>query len=182
MEIPLRISLFGWRVLHSLYPFPEVLHHMGFSIVSKCYACKSIDSLDHCFAQCPLAKQVWFFFEDILQVILLHHNVYPTFSFCWRSDLHFESGKRRLISHLPLAISCGIWLVTNAFLFNNVAPTLASAIYHALDVLRTISHLKPFIFSDSEAFLAQCLGGPFFSTKTQLNLNSLLGKNQPLST
>lgn len=110
-------------------------------------------------------KQFGVFFEDILQVILLHHNVYLTFSYCWRTNLQIQPGKRRIISYLPLAISWGIWRVRNAFLFSNATPTPASAIFHALDVLRTISHLKSFIFSEKEVFLAQRLGSLTFQQK-----------------
>lgn len=89
----------------------------------------------------------------------MQHNIYQTFSFCWRNDLRIDPGMRRLISYLPLAISWGIWRVRNAYLFNNVRPTPASAIYHAVDVLRSISLLKPFILPASGACLAQRLGG-----------------------
>lgn len=149
---------------------------MGFFFVSNCYACESMDSMDHCFAQCPLMQKVWFFCEEILQVLLLQQSLYQTFHFCWHHDLQIGPGLKRLISVVPLAVCWGIWWVKNSFIFNNVHPTLALAINYAVDVLRSISLLKPFIFPSSSASVLHRLGGPLYSGRAVTCSSFILGK------
>lgn len=143
-EIPLKLSIFGWRILNGLYPFPEMLTRLGFSLASKCYACSSLDSMEHCFANCFLAKQVWFFFETQLRFNILQGGLYQTFRYCWQFPSHINPGIRRLLAIIPLAVCWGVWKVRNSMLFDNINPMVEKAIGHALDLLRMVSVVKPF--------------------------------------
>lgn len=63
-SIPLKISIFLWRMLNALLPFPEVLVTFGFQLPSKCYCCDSLDSIQHCFFHCSFAQAVWRYFNS----------------------------------------------------------------------------------------------------------------------
>ncbi|XP_019160865.1 PREDICTED: uncharacterized protein LOC109157410 [Ipomoea nil] len=54
--IPAKISMFMWRLLRKLLPFPNILESFGFSLPSICLLCKSASaSLEHCVHQCCFA-------------------------------------------------------------------------------------------------------------------------------
>lgn len=134
-------------MLNGLFPFLEILLHLGFSLVSKCYVCASQDSLNHCFATCAFARQVWSYLEDRLKVQLLQQDIYQTFSYCWNHRVNGGAGLQRFVHLLPLAVCWGIWRVRNAYLFNNEQPRIAQVVIYTLDILCSISFVKPFSFS-----------------------------------
>ena len=72
-RIPLRISIFMWRLLNQAIPLADVLEGLGFNIPSKCPFCSSCEIVDHLFSQCPLPKDVWNFFERLMDISSVRH-------------------------------------------------------------------------------------------------------------
>ena len=56
-SIPLKLSIFCWRLLNNLLPFPDILMDFGFQLPSKCPCCFSSDSVEHLFLHCTLARE-----------------------------------------------------------------------------------------------------------------------------
>ena len=55
-----RMSLLAWRILHGRVLSDDFLQKRGVSLVSRCgLCCRSVESLNHIFLNCPFAASVW---------------------------------------------------------------------------------------------------------------------------
>ncbi|KAL3509723.1 hypothetical protein ACH5RR_029124 [Cinchona calisaya] len=62
-HIPIKVSIFMWRILNDFLSFHHVLLSLGFNGPSKCYFCESYDYLLHGFLYWPLAARLWYALE-----------------------------------------------------------------------------------------------------------------------
>ncbi|KAL3500289.1 hypothetical protein ACH5RR_039382 [Cinchona calisaya] len=62
-RIPLKLSIFIWRMLNKALPMDGQLKRMGIPIDSRCAFCNSEESYQHFFMDCSLAMEVWGHFE-----------------------------------------------------------------------------------------------------------------------
>lgn len=101
-NIPLKTSIFLWRLYNGFVSFPETLIPLGFSLVSKCPHCPSFDSIQHWFCDCAMAVQLWSFSQVHFGLpIHLDQSLWDRFVACSRaSDL--------LIRIIPAALC---WLL-----------------------------------------------------------------------
>lgn len=73
-RLPKRVSVFMWRLLNGILPFPDVLMTIGFSMPSKCCFCAHVDDLQHFFGFCPFVQTVWEFFCIRLHLMPVVHS------------------------------------------------------------------------------------------------------------
>lgn len=48
---------------------PDILMELGFHMPSKCAFCENVEDLDHLFADCAAAREVWSYFQHRLNVL-----------------------------------------------------------------------------------------------------------------
>ena len=67
-RIPLRISIFMWRLLNCMLPCPDIFQPFGFHLPSKCPFCANEEMLQHSFVECRMGRQVWERFDHGLTI------------------------------------------------------------------------------------------------------------------
>lgn len=69
--IPLKISVFLWRLFRCYLPFPDCVQKFGFHLHSVCPFCwNESASLNHCLWICPCVQRIWQYFSNLLDVNL----------------------------------------------------------------------------------------------------------------
>ncbi|XP_074559236.1 uncharacterized protein LOC141815220 [Curcuma longa] len=63
-----KISIFSWRYLLKRLPVDSILQARGVGLVSKCQHCGSMESWEHLFFHCKVAKEVWEYFAGCFKV------------------------------------------------------------------------------------------------------------------
>jgi len=60
LEVPAKIKIFGWRVLHGLIPCKGILANRHIENSSSCPACQShCEDIKHVLFKCNQAKDIW---------------------------------------------------------------------------------------------------------------------------
>jgi ribonuclease HI len=60
LEVPTKIKIFGWRVLHGLIPCKGILANRHIENSSSCPACQShCEDIKHALFECNQAKEIW---------------------------------------------------------------------------------------------------------------------------
>lgn len=105
----------------------------GFNLPSKCPWCLSLDSMDHAFSSCEVARQVWYYFSGIFRLDLdFSSNLMVLVQSCWASnaaDLPQELGRL-----LPMFVCWELWKMQNNVLFDNQAPSAGYVIRQVMNL------------------------------------------------
>ena len=118
-RIPLRISIFMWRLLNQAIPLADVLEGLGFNIPSKCPFCSSCEIVDHLFSQCPLPKDVWNFFERLMDISSVRHlDVLTHLQGFWVRVATFST-TGCLLGVLPSIVCWEMWKTRNLYFFED---------------------------------------------------------------
>ncbi|XP_027158138.1 uncharacterized protein LOC113759763 [Coffea eugenioides] len=146
-RIPLKISIFMWRLLNNLLPFPDILRQFGFHLPSKCPFCPSEDMLTHCFVDCQTACQVWCWFEHAL-----HLNAGAADSLFLKLQgwwMH-SSGKTLFatFAHLLLVFICWeLWKARTKAVFENMVSSPEQACRRIVTLVNLIGEAHPWPYS-----------------------------------
>ena len=101
-QIPLKISIFMWRLLNLTLPFPKILRPFGFYLPSKCPFCESGDSISHGFVGCQVAAWVWKKMERVLGICTLPADDVAIKLQSWWSHSFGHSLKAEIAQIVPL--------------------------------------------------------------------------------
>ncbi|XP_071921753.1 uncharacterized protein [Coffea arabica] len=125
LRIPLCISIFMWRLLNNAIPLPDILQSLGFNMHSKCPFYPSCETLDHLFSLCPLADELWSFFERLLDISRSRNDeILARLQGLWSHST--ESSTRGCFSQvLPAVVCWEIWKDRNLHFFEGIV-TLAA--------------------------------------------------------
>lgn len=118
-RIPVRISIFFWRFLNNLLPFPDVLQSYGFQLPSKCPCCDHVDTLYHSFFDCPIAAAVWSFFFGFFPDLFSCASLQAVITFC------LDSRKPQYIKMLPIFVTWSLWRLRNTVIFDGARVSVS---------------------------------------------------------
>ena len=101
LEVPPKVQVFWWRVMHGFLPARQVLHRRHIESIPHCEVCGAEEeSIRHVLIECTIAKNFWEQAKDLIGVKLptLHPQT-------WAGDILSDicSRKERAI------IICGMW-------------------------------------------------------------------------
>lgn len=115
MNVPLKMSIFLWKLTHNALPTDHAIQREGNHYASKCLCCPSNSSIEfnnHLFIASNIAKEVWSFFSNLLQVEGDFLTINHLLSICY-----FRSKSTYLYSWLlkvlPICIFWNIWKARN---------------------------------------------------------------------
>lgn len=102
LDIPPKVRVFWWRVLHNSLPSKSELKRRHVTAESYCETCGDPDeTLYHVFFQCPLAKRFWAEVKSLLGVAV--PNLPP---WSWASEI-LKVGKGP--PNAMATVTCGAW-------------------------------------------------------------------------
>lgn len=152
-HIPLKVSVFFWRLFNGWLPLYDILQRMGFAIVSKCPHCCQSDSVHHAFVTCSVSQQLWHFVSDRFNILLpLYTDLWSIIHTCW-SDF---SAISQLIRLLPAAVCWTIWKLRTSTLYGD--PFKFHSIPLLMETLMQFTHLHPLKSLPSSTQLYHSLG------------------------
>lgn len=62
LNIPPKLKLFWWKVLHNGLPVAENLNRRGMKIYNLCQVCgEEVETVQHVIMDCRVAKEIWSF-------------------------------------------------------------------------------------------------------------------------
>lgn len=106
---------------------------LGFSLPSKCPFCEHVDTLLHCFLQCPFVMDVWRYASSLFGLAPRFVDGLETFLNALFTDLEQSVGKE-LSSMLPVLVCWAIWRYRNQLFFDG-GRVLLSPVLRMLDQL-----------------------------------------------
>ncbi|XP_071917045.1 uncharacterized protein [Coffea arabica] len=106
--VPLKISLFAWRLLRGWLPLDDLFQGRGLRLASKCYCCgRAPETGDHLFVSGPLASSVWRHFSHIFGLMVQGSGVVTRLASWLLSHWFVSQNHIRVI--LPLSILWFLW-------------------------------------------------------------------------
>ncbi|KAF8653152.1 hypothetical protein HU200_062598 [Digitaria exilis] len=100
LDVPPKVRVFWWRVIHEFLPAKHVLHKRHIELEAHCETCgASEESIKHVLSECTIARIFWEQTKDMTGVKLpfLHPDT-------WARDLLVMGTPRD-----PAVICCGMW-------------------------------------------------------------------------
>ena len=148
-RIPLKVSVFMWRLLNGWLPFPDKLQQFGLHLPSKCSFCLNSETLQHCFVHCRTAKQVWDHFECALGLRSVADSLLEKLQGWW---IHASgTSLRAVLSHLlPILICWELWKARNQAIFNSITVRLTHICRQVVCLLSGIREAHPLALPNSE--------------------------------
>ena len=104
------ITLRAVKVRHSL-------RNWGYISSPRCASCSRIETIDHCFLNCPKAKSVWLHFTPLLSALLSCPFVPNCASVFFYQFPCYQSKNLRLLLFVIKTILYGIWKFRNKATF-----------------------------------------------------------------
>jgi hypothetical protein len=132
-RIPLKVKIFLWQVCNDKIQSAEQLKRRNWEGPIECKMCGQVESAEHIFVDCVLAKYGWSFFRDVLEWTDTPNSL---------EDLSCKlvEGNKRENANFAYIFGClawTLWLMRNDLIFNNyVAPS------PDVCILRTISFMQ----------------------------------------
>lgn len=152
-HVPLKVSIFFWRLLNGWLPFDDVLQRMGFAIVSKCPHCCHSDSISHAFVRCPVSLTLWRFVSDRFHFLLpLNAGFWSIMHACWDNISAFSP----LIRLLPAAVCWTVWKLRTHALYGD--PIRLPSIPLLMETLLQFTQLHPLKVASTSSPLYRSLG------------------------
>ncbi|XP_071926970.1 uncharacterized protein [Coffea arabica] len=107
--VPLKISIFAWRLLNNFVPLDSMLRRRGLPLVSRCSCCfAEEESVLHLFVRGQVAREVWGHFATMFGML---HLPFDDLQLLWRK---WATSLPRIPAHhircvLPLLVAWFIW-------------------------------------------------------------------------
>jgi hypothetical protein len=159
-KIPLKIKIFLWQVCNDKIQSAEQLKKRNWEGPVECKMCGQVESTEHIFVECVLAKFGWSLYRDVFGWATTPNSL---------EDLSCKlvEGNKRENANFAFIFGClawSLWLMRNDLIFNNsVAPSPDICIF------RTISFMQRWrILSKEQAQL--WIGSVIHKLKRQLSL------------
>ena len=148
------ITLRAVKVRHSL-------RNWGYIASLRCALCSRIETIDHCFLNCPRAKSVWLHFTPLLSALLSCPFVPNCASVFFYQFPCYQSKNLRLLLFVIKTILYGIWKFRNkATFYNGKENSKAIIRYINQDIKKRIlvdkHRLSPSVFRDLWSHPALC--------------------------
>lgn len=132
LHLPPKLKMFCWKLMHKGLPIGELLRHRNIGPTAYCtFGCQSVETYDHLFLHCHIARSVWF--GSIMN--LRTENVSTIGIVSWIAGLvsNCNASNRGTTgwdaTHLAIWICWGIYHQRNETLFRNSAANLTSIIH-----------------------------------------------------
>ncbi|XP_019195986.1 PREDICTED: uncharacterized protein LOC109189813 [Ipomoea nil] len=117
--IPSKISVFMWKLLRRLLPFPDVIERFGYCVPSVCPFCVAASaSLEHCLFGCNEAQRVWTFFSRLSGLNLGNSSTIRTACHAWWLLAAPDSAVGSFSCLLPCLILWFLWVAYTDCLYN----------------------------------------------------------------
>ncbi|XP_031132021.1 uncharacterized protein LOC116033418 [Ipomoea triloba] len=145
-NIPLKISIFMWRLFRRALPFPEALLRFGLNLVTVCPFCwNSNISMEHCFLSCEVAKAVWHHFGSIFGIALSQVTSFRSICHTWWIHSNGGSAVHIFNGILPSFILWELWTAYNSAIFDGVKVTSLIATFapKKRSIISWIKWLRP---------------------------------------
>jgi hypothetical protein len=68
-KVPLKIKFFLWQTFNNKLPVGLSLIRRGWRGDGKCCVCRVLESIDHIFFGCVLAKMIWAILKDVFDLV-----------------------------------------------------------------------------------------------------------------
>ena len=148
------ITLRAVKVRHSL-------RNWGYISSPCCASCSRIETIDHCFLNCPRAKSVWLHFTPLLSALLSCPFVPNCASVFFYQFPCYQSKNLRLLLFVMKTILYGIWKFRNkATFYNGKENSKAIIRYTNQDIKKRIlvdkHRLSPSVLRDLWSHPALC--------------------------
>ncbi|KAL3502751.1 hypothetical protein ACH5RR_037200 [Cinchona calisaya] len=115
-RIPIKYSILAWKGLNGLLPFDDVLLKLSFHLASKYCYCKSSDTIDHFFIECPVAMRIWEVLESWLGIPRVRASSFQQKLNVW--CLHsLASLNGQLVGIIPILVCWHLWGARSAYVF-----------------------------------------------------------------
>ena len=154
----LKVSIFMWRLLNDLLPFPDILRRFGLHLPSKCPFCPNEDSLTHCFVECQAASQVWGWFEQGLELHVGTSDSLMVKLQGWWMHSSRRSLRATCTHLLPMLICWELWKARYKTVHENIVSSPAQVRRQVLGLLNGIGAAYLFPPSASQESTWQQLG------------------------
>jgi hypothetical protein len=131
--LPLKIKMFLWQVCNDKVQSAEQLAKKNWQGPIECKLCGRLESAEHIFVQCVLAKFCWSVFRDVLEWGALPVSM---------EDIYEKliEGSNRNNKNFVFLLGClswSLWLIRNDFVFNNSLVSSPN-----VSLYRTISFMQ----------------------------------------
>jgi hypothetical protein len=115
-KIPLKIKINLWQVCNDKIQSAEQLAKKNWAGPTECKLCGQLESAEHIFVQCVLARFCWSVFRDVYEWVALPTSL---------EDIHGKlvEGSNRKNRKFVFILGClawSLWLIHNDFIFNSV--------------------------------------------------------------
>lgn len=127
LNIPPKIKMFWWRILHNGIPVADNLSKRGIKIAKDCQTCgEESETLPHMLFYCRVAKEIWSLSEvSIADEVTQTDRVFQTI-------LSFlESSSRDPQATLPWFLGWRIWKIRKKIIFQNRRDHILNVIHAA---------------------------------------------------
>lgn len=107
--VPLKMSIFAWRLLNNFVTLDSVLRRKGLAMVSRCSCClEEEESVPHLFVSGPVAKEICGHFGTMFGMLRLPLD---DLQLLWKK---WGTSVPRIPTHhirciLPIFVSCFLW-------------------------------------------------------------------------
>ena len=131
-KIPLKIQIFLWQLFQDAILTREVMKKRNWSGNPRCSFCRDIETSQHLFFTCPVARVIWRTVGCVLGTDLCPNNIWQYFSWCY---VFLHDGARFYTFGL-VAICWAIWNSCNQATFEHKQlKTPFSVVYSACGFL-----------------------------------------------
>ena len=143
----------AWLITLRAVKVRDSLRNWGYIPSSRCASCPRIETIDHCFLNCPRAKSVWLHFIPLLSALLSLPFV-PNCASVFLYQFSCRQPKNlRLLLFVIKTILYGIWIFRNKATFHNGKENSRATIrYINQDIKKRIfldkHRLSPTVFRD----------------------------------
>ena len=153
-DLAWQITLRAVKVRHSL-------RNWGYISSPRCASCSRVETIDHCFLNCPRAKSVWLHFTPLLSALLSCPFMPNCASVFFYQFPCYQSKNLRLLLFVIKTILYGIWKFRNkATFYNGKENSKAIIRYINQDIKKRIlvdkHRLSPSVFRDLWSHPALC--------------------------
>ena len=151
----------AWLITLRAVKVRDSLKNWGYIPSAVCASCPRLETIDHCFLNCPRAKSVWTYFTPLLSALLqapFVPNCVTVFFYQFPRPQHRNF---RILLFLIKSILYGIWKFQNKATFHNGKENSKAIIrYIRQDIKRRIfldkHRLSPTVFRDLWSHPALC--------------------------
>ena len=111
IKVPPKIQVFLWLLSNNKLMTVDNLAKRGVDKPKNCRFCDEIETINHLFFQCVVARKIWAYFE---QFINIHVGSYTDMATKW-----LDSKKFCTANSLSAGVCWGLWLARNNMVFRD---------------------------------------------------------------